>query len=60
MNSCGQHMAAQIGLHGSSIKKDGHVLPAMQIVLGGGVAPDGKGFIAEKERNYNLERKSIL
>lgn len=48
MNSCGQHMAAQIGFHGSSIKKNPLVLPAMQIVLGGGVDADGKGFVAEK------------
>lgn len=48
MNSCGQHMAAQIGFHGSSIKTGAQVLPAMQVVLGGGVAPDGKGFIAQK------------
>ncbi|GJM31800.1 MAG: ferredoxin--nitrite reductase [Saprospiraceae bacterium] len=48
MNSCGQHMAAQIGFHGSSIKKGALVIPAMQIVLGGGVSPDGKGFVAEK------------
>ncbi len=48
MNSCGQHMAANIGFHGSSIKKRPLVIPAMQIVLGGGVAPDGQGFIAER------------
>lgn len=48
MNSCGQHMAANIGFHGSSIKKEQLVIPAMQIVLGGGVDPSGKGFIAEK------------
>lgn len=48
MNACGQHMAANIGFHGSSIKKEGKVLPAMQVVLGGGVDPEGKGFIAEK------------
>ncbi len=48
MNACGQHMAAQIGFHGSSIKKKALVIPAMQIVLGGGVADDGQGFIAEK------------
>ncbi len=48
MNSCGQHMAASIGFHGSSIKKNGKVIPAMQIVLGGGVDPNGNGFIAEK------------
>lgn len=48
MNACGQHMAAQIGLHGSSIKRDDLVIPAMQIVLGGGVAPDGETAIADK------------
>ncbi len=48
MNSCGQHMAAQIGLHGSSIKTGAQVLPAMQVVLGGGVSPEGEGFIAQK------------
>ena len=48
MNSCGQHMAANIGFHGSSIKKGNLVVPAMQIVLGGGIDPTGKGFIADK------------
>ena len=48
MNSCGQHMAANIGLHGSSIKKGPLVIPAMQVVLGGGVDLEGKGFVAEK------------
>ncbi len=48
MNSCGQHMGAQIGFHGSSIKKGELVAPAMQVVLGGGVDPDGTGYVAEK------------
>ncbi len=48
MNACGQHMAANIGFHGSSIKNGALVIPAMQIVIGGGVAPNGQGFIAEK------------
>ncbi|MEL6356839.1 MAG: nitrite reductase, partial [Bacteroidota bacterium] len=48
MNACGQHMAANIGFHGSSIKVAGKVAPAMQVVVGGGIAPDGRGFIAEK------------
>lgn len=50
MNSCGQHMIAQIGFHGSSIKnkEKGLVIPAMQIVLGGGVDPDGNAYIADK------------
>ncbi|BDS13799.1 nitrite/sulfite reductase [Aureispira anguillae] len=48
MNACGQHMAANIGFHGSSIKVGKEVLPAMQVVLGGGVDEKGNGFIAEK------------
>ena len=48
MNACGQHMAANIGFHGSSIKKKPLVVPAMQIVIGGGVDPDGTPQIADK------------
>ena len=48
MNSCGQHMIAQIGFHGSSIKNKDKVAPAMQVVLGGGVDPDGQANISEK------------
>ncbi len=48
MNSCGQHMAANIGFHGSSIRVKPLIVPAMQIVMGGGVDPTGKGFVAEK------------
>ncbi|MEM6396083.1 MAG: nitrite reductase [Bacteroidota bacterium] len=48
MNSCGQHMAANIGLHGSSMRLGPRIAPAMQVVVGGGIAPDGRGFIAQK------------
>ena len=48
MNACGQHMAAHIGFHGSSIKNGTLVIPAMQVVIGGGVDLSGQGFIAEK------------
>lgn len=48
MNSCGQHMVANIGFHGSSIKFAGKVCPAQQVVLGGGIDPDGRGFVADK------------
>ncbi|HNE49911.1 MAG TPA: nitrite reductase [Chitinophagales bacterium] len=48
MNSCGQHMAANIGLHGSSIKVGERVAPAMQVVLGGGVDINGVGTVGEK------------
>jgi len=33
MNACGQHMIGNIGFHGSSIKKDGLVIPAMPVVV---------------------------
>ena len=48
MNSCGQHMIGNIGFHGSSIKYQGKVCPAQQVVLGGGIDPDGRANIAEK------------
>jgi sulfite reductase (ferredoxin) len=48
MNSCGQHSLATIGFHGSTLKKDGNVLPALQVLLGGGVKQDGEGTISAK------------
>lgn len=48
MNSCGQHALAQIGFHGSSFKNGAHVVPALQLVLGGGVLGNGEGRIADK------------
>jgi sulfite reductase (ferredoxin) len=48
MNSCGQHMAASIGFHGSSIKHQGKIIPAMQVVVGGGLDHKGIGYIAQK------------
>ncbi len=47
-NSCGQHGLASIGFHGSSIKNGLNVLPAIQVMLGGGVNSDGEGEIAER------------
>jgi sulfite reductase (ferredoxin) len=48
MNSCGQHGMANIGLHGSSIKSGELVMPAMQLLLGGGTVGDGLGTVGEK------------
>ncbi len=48
MNSCGQHALAQIGFHGSSFKNGNNVVPALQLVLGGGVLGNGEGRIADK------------
>src|SRR5690606_5423295 len=48
MNSCGQHGIAHIGFHGSSIRKGQRVLPALQVLLGGGASGGGEGHLAEK------------
>ena len=48
MNSCGQHGMASIGFHGSSLKSKGLVLPALQVLIGGGVLGGGEGRIADK------------
>ena len=48
MNACGQHMIGHIGFHGSSIKKGALVIPALQVVMGGGLDPDGNKYLAEK------------
>lgn len=48
MNSCGQHGLASIGFHGSSLKAGNRVLPALQVLLGGGVQGGGKGRMSEK------------
>jgi len=48
-NSCGQHGLAGIGLHGSTIKdKQGKVLPALVVLLGGGRLKNGEGIISDK------------
>lgn len=48
MNSCGQHGLAHIGFHGSSFKVGANVVPALQVLLGGGTIGNGQGRIAEK------------
>ncbi|PBQ31013.1 nitrite reductase [Sphingobacteriaceae bacterium] len=48
MNSCGQHGLAQIGFHGSSFKVGTNVVPALQVLLGGGTKSNGEGRISEK------------
>jgi sulfite reductase (ferredoxin) len=50
MNSCGQHSLAQIGFHGSTIrvKSTKKVMPALQVLLGGGAVKDGLGRISDK------------
>jgi len=48
MNACGQHSMANIGFHGSSLKTAGKVLPAVQVLIGGGTVGNGEGRIADK------------
>src|SRR6185312_4152162 len=48
MNACGQHALAQIGFHGSSFKVGAHVVPALQVLLGGGTVGNGEGRISDK------------
>jgi sulfite reductase (ferredoxin) len=48
-NSCGQHGLASIGLHGSTIKdKQGKVIPALVVLLGGGNLGNGQGIVSDK------------
>src|SRR4030095_1225411 len=47
-NSCDQQGMASIGFHGSSLKAKGQVLPALQVLIGGGVLGSGEGRIADK------------
>ena len=48
MNACGQHSIAQIGFYGMSIKKGNLVIPAFQVLLGGGSLGNGNGRFADK------------
>lgn len=48
MNSCGQHGIAEIGFHGSSMRSGKKILPALQVLLGGGIVGDGEGRTADK------------
>ncbi|MEZ0542492.1 nitrite reductase [Fibrella arboris] len=48
MNGCGQHSVANIGFHGSSIKNGAYVLPALQVLLGGGFNAEGVGQMGDK------------
>ena len=65
MNSCGQHSMAAIGFHGSAIKVKKGILPATQILLGGGVVGDGAGRVSDKivkipSKRAPLALKTIL
>ncbi len=49
MNACGQHNMANIGFQGMSIRtKDKLIVPALQVLLGGGNLGNGKAHFADK------------
>ena len=48
MNACGQHSLASFGLHGSSMRRNGATMPAMQILVGGGRRSNGEWAISKK------------
>ncbi len=48
MNSCGQHGIANIGFHGSSMRAGVNTVPAMLVLLGGGITGNGTGRISDK------------
>ena len=48
MNACGQHNMAHIGFQGMSMKVGKAVVPALQVLLGGGTLGNGKGRFADK------------
>ncbi|MCY7356361.1 MAG: nitrite/sulfite reductase [Rudanella sp.] len=48
MNGCGQHSVGNIGFHGSSIKSGAAVMPALQVLLGGGFNGAGEGQLGDK------------
>ncbi len=48
MNACGHHTIANIGFQGMSLKVGELVMPAMQVLLGGGPTGNGEGRIADK------------
>ncbi len=60
MNSCGQHSIASIGFHGSSVKVGNDVIPALQLLLGGGIAGNGEGRIAERILKFPSKRATAV
>jgi sulfite reductase (ferredoxin) len=48
MNACGQHNMAHIGFQGMSIKAGNLQVPALQVLIGGGILGDGKGRFSDK------------
>ncbi len=60
MNSCGQHAVANIGFHGSSMRTPSGILPAVQILLGGGITGEGSGKMADKVLKVPARRAPVV
>lgn len=60
MNSCGQHAIATIGFHGSSVKAGNDVVPALQLLLGGGISGNGEGRVADKILKFPSKRATAV
>lgn len=60
MNSCGQHAIATIGFHGSSVKAGDRVVPALQLLLGGGISGNGEGRIADRILKFPSKRATAV
>lgn len=56
MNACGQHAVADIGFQGMTVKSNGNIAPATQVLLGGGVLENGEGRYADKALKVPAKR----
>lgn len=56
MNACGQHAIADIGFQGMTVKSNGNIAPATQVLLGGGVLENGDGRYADKALKVPAKR----
>jgi ferredoxin-nitrite reductase len=50
VHACGKHHIADIGLQGSNVRRDGRVLEAADVYLGGRLGPDGR--LARKTHDH--------
>jgi sulfite reductase (ferredoxin) len=60
MNACGQHAIADIGFQGMTVKSNGNIAPATQVLLGGGVLGNGTGRYADKVLKVPAKRTPLV
>jgi sulfite reductase (ferredoxin) len=60
MNACGQHAIADIGFQGMTVKSNGNIAPATQVLLGGGVLGNGAGRYADKVLKVPAKRTPLV